>query len=142
MQDDSPLLLIVDDCEVVQRPYRYLLSQEGFRVEFALNGQEALDKLRVSPQDIDVVLLDITLPGQPGGEVLVELRKVRPDLKVVLTSAHNLDVRNLDAIAAHPKPTFIRKPFRLNELVHALREEIGAGPLSPAGTRSRGKTSS
>jgi putative two-component system response regulator len=72
MQANNPLLLIVDDFEVVQRPYRYLLSQEGCRVEFAVSGQEALDKaLELQP---DVIFMDISLPGIDGFEVTRRLK--------------------------------------------------------------------
>jgi len=91
MQDDSPLLLIVDDCEVVQRPYRYLLSQEGFRVEFALNGQEALDKaLELQP---DVIFMDVSLPGIDGFEATRRLKaddRTR-EIPVVLLTAFGLE---------------------------------------------------
>jgi two-component system, cell cycle response regulator DivK len=72
MPSDGKLLLIVDDFEGVQYPYRYLLAQEGFRVAFAVDGQEAVDKaLTLQP---DVIFMDLSLPVLDGWEATRRLR--------------------------------------------------------------------
>ena len=123
----SGTVLLVEDEQTLRVALEKALDKRGFVVISATHGEEALAKLLTSTQEIDVVLLDITLPGMSGGEVLAEMRKIRADLKVVLTSAHDLDIRNFDIAAGDPKPKFIRKPCRLKELVDTLREEIASG---------------
>jgi two-component system, cell cycle response regulator DivK len=72
MPSDGKLLLIVDDFEGVQHPYRYLLTQEGFRVEFATDGQDAVNKaLTLQP---DVIFMDVSLPVFDGWEATRRLR--------------------------------------------------------------------
>ena len=116
------------------------LEQRGFRVVPASDGREALEKLLDPNQKIDLVLLDLTLPGVSGREVLVEVRKLKPDARILLTSAHHVDAWSLSTIEGAPRPTFIRKPYRLNELVEALNKEIRSG-LTSADLRGRQATS-
>lgn len=90
MPSDGRLLLIVDDFEGVQYPYRYLLAQEGFRVEFA-DGQDAVDKaLALQP---DVIFMDVSLPVFDGWEAT---RRLRADdrtkkIPVVMLTAFGLE---------------------------------------------------
>jgi two-component system cell cycle response regulator DivK len=89
MENRNKLLLIVDDFEAVQRPYRYLLSQEGCRVAFAINGQEAVDKAaELLP---DVIFMDISLPGIDGWEAT---RRLKADMRT-----HRIPVVMLTAFA-------------------------------------------
>ncbi|MGA8306222.1 MAG: response regulator [Candidatus Acidiferrales bacterium] len=91
MPSDGKLLLIVDDFEGVQYPYRYLLAQEGFRVEFATDGQDAVDKaLTLQP---DVIFMDVSLPVFDGWEAT---RRLRADertkrIPVVMLTAFGLE---------------------------------------------------
>ena len=72
MDTHGKLLLIVDDFEGVQHPYRYLLGQEGFRVGLLTNGQDAVDKaLALQP---DVIFMDVSLPVFDGWEATRRLR--------------------------------------------------------------------
>ncbi len=91
MDTDGKLLLIVDDFEGVQHPYRYLLGQEGFRVEFATDGQDAVDKaLALQP---DVIFMDVSLPVFDGWEATRRLRADERTRKipVVMLTAFGLE---------------------------------------------------
>ena len=80
MNDENPLLLIVDDLESVQCAYRYLLSLEGFRVTFATNVEEALDKaLQLQP---NVIFMDLSLPGIDGWEATRRLKADKRTRKI------------------------------------------------------------
>ena len=71
-------------------------------------------------REIDVVLLDLTLPGMTGREVLEELRRMRPDVKVIITSAYSQDTA-LKAIGGQQPWLYIRKPYRVSEVADLLR---------------------
>ena len=71
-------------------------------------------------RDIAVVLLDMTLPGISGPRVFGELRQIRPDVKVILTTAYNRETA-IKAIDGQQAWGFIRKPYQLNDLVRLLR---------------------
>src|SRR6266704_2435 len=81
-------ILIVDDHAVVRRGLRQILADEFQRADFgeARNAQEALT--RVWKEKWDVVVLDITMPGRSGLEVLKEIKRSRPKLPVLVLSMH------------------------------------------------------
>ena len=68
-----------------------MLRKKDLTVIEARDGTSALDCFRINASRIDVVLLDMTLPGMSGREVFRELRRIRPDLKVIVTSAYGMD---------------------------------------------------
>ncbi len=86
MNDESFTILLVDDNEFVLRPLSRYLTLEGFKVIEARDGTEALSKVE---EDVDLVILDIMMPGMSGLEVLEKLRESRSeeDLVVVMATA-------------------------------------------------------
>jgi two-component system, cell cycle sensor histidine kinase and response regulator CckA len=89
----------------------------------ASDGTDALEQMRAHKHDLDAVLLDVTLPGASSREVLEEARRVRPDLRVVVTSAYSKET--VDAsFAGLPVQEFIRKPFRISEIVRLLKNPL------------------
>jgi len=92
-----------------------MLRQGGFSVIEAADGSTALDAIRAQDNPIDILFLDVTLPGVPGRVVLEEARHLRPQMRVVVTSAYSEDT-----VAASLQTTierFIRKRYRLNDVV-------------------------
>ena len=87
-------VLVVDDEELVIKMSRSALQSFGFETEVAMCGEEALRRIR-SSQDIDVLLLDATMPGASGPDTLKAIRDKRPDLPIVLTSGHHIDEINV-----------------------------------------------
>ena len=140
VQHSSPAhrstVLLVEDEPALRVAIGKALEKREFSVISASNAQDAISKLRASLQNVDVALLDLTLPGMSGQEALVAMRKIKPDLKIVLTSAHDPHmIGQRGANGVQPETRFIRKPYRLNELVHVLREEIGSRRNSSAALR-------
>jgi two-component system nitrogen regulation response regulator NtrX len=82
----SPTILIVDDEESIRRSVADVLTDEGYRPVIAADAAEALH--RVESDRPDLVLLDVAMPGRDGIGVLEELRRVWPDLPVVMMSGH------------------------------------------------------
>jgi len=122
----SVSVLLVEDDSHLRIAISTALQKRGFIVHLASDGLIAMEKFRSSPYDFDVVLLDMTLPGLPGLDVLAGMRQIRPDARIVLTSAFDVDVRSLSA-AGNVPVSFIRKPYRLNEMIESLFREIGLG---------------
>ncbi|MDR8018401.1 response regulator transcription factor [Nesterenkonia aerolata] len=133
--DGSPVrAVVVDDERNLTELLAMALGNEGWRVETAANGQEALNTIReFSP---DVVVLDVMMPGTDGLEVLRRLRAAGNDVPVLfLTAKDSVDDR-IDAITAGGDD-YVTKPFHLREVVARVRgmarRYIGAtsddGPL-------------
>src|SRR5437868_2587438 len=83
------IILVVEDEEALRLAVSKMLRKKGLTVIEAANGKSGVDLFRASVSEVDVVLLDLTLPGMSGGEVLSELRRIQPDVKVVITSAYS-----------------------------------------------------
>jgi two-component system response regulator (stage 0 sporulation protein F) len=79
-------ILIVDDEEHIRLLFKEELEDEGYAVDLASNGLEALDRLRASAYS--VVLLDIKMPGMDGIQALTEIKKANKDQAVILCSAY------------------------------------------------------
>jgi DNA-binding NtrC family response regulator len=125
----------VEDEEVLRRAVSKALRIKGFSVMEAQDGSVAMEQMRNHKNDIDVILLDVTLPGTSSKEVFEEAQRMRANIKVVLTSAY--DRKTVDALFPGLQITqFIRKPFQLDELIGTLRDALAVEdaqqkPLAP-----------
>ena len=81
--------VVVEDEAALRVPVSKMLRRKGFSVVEAADGVVALDFFRDNWQKIDVVLLDMTLPGMSGREVLAAMRQLCPELNVILTTAYS-----------------------------------------------------
>jgi len=119
-------VLIVDDHAIVRRGLRALLSDElpGAAFGEASDAQQALKEMRRGKWD--VALLDITLPGKSGLELLKELKAARPKLPVLVLSAHPEDQFALRALKAGAEG-YLTKDSAPEELVKAIRKVLAGG---------------
>jgi CheY-like chemotaxis protein len=116
-------VLLVEDEDTLRFSVSKMLGKKGFAVVEAGDGSAAIDRLRGHQDNIDIILLDMTIPGASSREVITEAQRIRPDTKVILTSAYSREM----ATASVDTPQirgFIRKPFRLDDLVQLLRDTL------------------
>jgi PAS domain S-box-containing protein len=118
-------VLVVEDEEVLREAVAKMLRNNGFEVFEAADGSFAIDLLRANPGKIDVILLDMTTPGASCREVVTEAVKVRPDTRVVLTSAYGQETLTSEMNLPQIK-SFIRKPFQLANVVRTLRHSLAS----------------
>jgi DNA-binding NtrC family response regulator len=120
---------VVEDEEVLRIAVSKALRIKGFAVMEAEDGSVAMDLIRTHRDDIDVILLDVTLPGTSSKAVFEEAHHLRAGMKVVLTSAY--ERKTVEALFPGLRITqFIRKPFQLDDLVGTLRDAL-AGEVAP-----------
>jgi PAS domain S-box-containing protein len=122
----SGTVLLVDDEETLRLAVSKALRKRGFPVLAAGDGRTAVSLFQDRAKDIDVVVMDLTLPGISGPDALREIRLIKPDVKVILTSAYDRESGGT-TVDGYGTPPFLRKPYRFGELVSALRE---LAPLS------------
>jgi two-component system, cell cycle sensor histidine kinase and response regulator CckA len=115
-------ILVVEDNESLRRATSRMLRLRGFSVIAASDGSAAIDAIRAHKDDIDTILLDLTLPGIASREVFVEAKRLRPELKVILTSAYGKEAVNDASFPGLQVEHFIRKPYQLDDLESLLRE--------------------
>lgn len=111
-------VLVVEDEDPLRQAVSKMLVKSGFSVIEARDGSAALEAIRGQNNPIHVLLLDITLPGASSREVLQEARRLRPEMRVVVTSAYTEEMVAASLQGAIEQ--FIRKPYRLDDLVRLI----------------------
>jgi PAS domain S-box-containing protein len=112
-------ILVVDDEETVRSVAARLLESAGFEIVLAEDGKQALEIFRKRAGDFTAVLLDLTMPHMNGEETFRELRKVRPDVPVVLMSGFS-EEDSVERFAGRELAGFVPKPFDRDSLVNKL----------------------
>jgi two-component system, cell cycle sensor histidine kinase and response regulator CckA len=115
-------VLIVEDEDPLRQAASKMLQKLGFSVIEARDGSAALEVIRAKENPIDVLFLDVTLPGTPGREVLEEASRLRPDMRVVVTSAYTEEMAFASLQTRVER--FIRKPYRLNDLAGLIQPNL------------------
>jgi two-component system cell cycle sensor histidine kinase/response regulator CckA len=116
-------ILLVEDEEPLRLAIAKMLRKWGLETFEAASGSAAIDLLRTKAAEIDLMLLDLTIPGASSQEVLAEAAVAQPKVKVVLTSAYSEDVAK--GISGGPLVYgFIRKPFKIADLARQLRSVL------------------
>jgi len=118
--EGSETLLLVDDEPDVLEVGRQLMARLGYTVRAAAGGAEALQIYQANPNAVDLVVLDMVMPGMSGGETFDRLRAIDPWVKVLLASGYSLEGQ-ADQIMARGCDGFIQKPFDISELSVKLR---------------------
>jgi PAS domain S-box-containing protein len=116
----APSVLVVEDEDTLRLAVSKMLRRSGFTVIEAADGETGVDLFKASKRQIDVALLDLTLPGMSSREVLSEIRKVQPGVKVIITSAYSQDWAQTTIGGQHPW-LYIRKPYQLSQLTGLLQ---------------------
>jgi PAS domain S-box-containing protein len=127
--DQHGTLLVVEDEDNLRQPIAKMLRKSGFEVLEAADGTSAIDLLRANGARIDVVLLDMTIPGASSREVVEAAASVQPNITVILTSAYSQDMIE-GSMRAPQVCGFIRKPFQLGELRKMLRNSLSSQPTA------------
>ncbi len=117
-------ILVVEDEPMVRELALNLLTQAGYRVLVAADGEEALEVFKAHQSQIDLVLLDVVMPKLGGREVRDAVRKLSPGIRVLFTSGYDLGARGV--FSPEPGERVIPKPYRAPELLRRIREVLEA----------------
>jgi len=116
-----PAVLIVDDEATIIESLEGILSDDGFEVMHAYNGYEALKKIEAESPDI--VLLDIWMPGMDGIETLKEIKKIAPNLPVVMITGHGTIESAVDATKSGAYD-FLEKPLSIDKVMVTINNAL------------------
>ncbi len=119
----SGTILLVDDEESIRSLGRIMLERMGFSVYSAADGREAVDIFHKNKDRIICVLLDLTMPNMGGEETFRELRILRPDIPIVISSGYNEDEVK-GRFTGMNLSGFIQKPYHMNALMAVLKKVI------------------
>ncbi len=117
----SGTVLLVDDDETILGIGRLMLERLGFSVLTAGDGREAVEIYSFRGKEIALVLLDLTMPRMNGEEAFRELRRIDPDVRVVLSSGYS-EQEIAARFAGRGLAGFIQKPYQVERLRETLKQ--------------------
>jgi PAS domain S-box-containing protein len=123
-------ILVVDDESTVLALARDVLELHRYRVVTARNGEEALRRFREDPGAIDLVLLDLTMPGMGGEECFRQMRTIDPGVRVVISSGFSSQ-SSASQILRDGALDFLHKPFDIDALARAVQRALRRTPRIP-----------
>jgi len=115
--------LIIDDEEYVRRLASHLMKTLGYRVFVAEDGRQGVEIFREHGKEIDLVVLDLTMPRMGGMETFRALKAMKPDIKVILSSGYTQDSRTEKIMSAGAR-AFVQKPYQAQELARVVRHVL------------------
>ncbi|HVU34861.1 MAG TPA: response regulator [Opitutaceae bacterium] len=117
-------VLVVDDSSLARRTTRHVLEQLGLEVEEATDGAQALERYYINRHDL--VILDMVMTGMYGMDVLVKMRELNPDVRVIVATA---DIQNStrDHARAAGAVGFLNKPLNRDQLGQVVTTALEGG---------------
>jgi two-component system cell cycle sensor histidine kinase/response regulator CckA len=112
-------ILVVDDEEIARRFLERALTQEGYQVLLANDGEEALELLRTTQRNVALVVTDLVMPGMGGHAFAVEVGQLPSPPPVLYISAY-------ESPQGEMAKRFLQKPFSPDELAQAVRELLSS----------------
>lgn len=112
-------ILVIDDEDVVRDTTRRLLQRKGYRVLVADSGPSGIGIVRAADPVVDLVLLDLSMPDMSGQDVLLELRRIESELKVVIFTGYATDEQQVDGADG-----MLQKPIAVDELLTRIEEAL------------------
>lgn len=124
------ILIVDDDSDFVRE---FIDTFDDYEFAAASNGAEAIHILK-KPNEIDLVILDVNMPGAKGTEVLKEMKAIAPDLGIIILTGYSSENVAIDALKGHADE-YIEKPFDIDEMRLAIESllDAGSGPEGAQG---------
>ena len=116
----SGTILLIDDEKMILDVGIELLEELGYKVQSAMSGQEALDVFQRERGKIDLIIMDMIMPGMSGGETFDRLKKIDRNIKVLLSSGYSINSQAAK-ILQRGCDGFIQKPFNMNQLAEKVQ---------------------
>lgn len=116
-------ILLAEDHAELRELARHSLSARGYRVITASNGEEALRLFILSAQQIQLVVLDVVMPGLSGPEVYSRIRAIKPGIAAIFTTGHAAESGSLNASLANGA-VFLQKPYSPKSLARIVRHAL------------------
>jgi PAS domain S-box-containing protein len=120
-------VLLVDDEEMLRHLGQELLTRLGYDVAAYSNSVEALEAFRRAPQGFDLVITDQTMPHLTGAHLVQEMRRIRPDIPIILCTGYS-HVMNAERARALGVNAFLMKPIEMRDLAHAIQQVLTQRP--------------
>lgn len=123
MTEFAGKILVVDDEPSICESIEIILTRAGFMVKSAFSGEEAVEMSH--GEVFDLILMDLVMPGIDGADTCAEIRKHRPDTKIMAISGSPAGVRVDKFVSSGGIEIFLFKPFGKAELLENVRKALG-----------------
>lgn len=133
----NPGILIADEMALILTLLKFELEPRGFTVWLAVDGDDALDLYRRNRDEIDLVLLDVHLPGLDGPHTLAAMQRLTPDV-LACFMAGSSDTYTEEDLLERGAAWVFTKPLRPTEVAHLLQEVLESGDSTLLAGRSLG----
>jgi CheY-like chemotaxis protein len=114
-------VLLVDDVDMILEVGEEILETLGYDVLVAGSGKEAIEIYKNHRVKVDLIILDIVMPGMDGAETYARLQEINPHIKVLLSSGYSVDGQATEMLERGCSG-FIQKPFNIEKLSRKVRE--------------------
>jgi len=120
---DEQRIMVVDDEESIRNLMSEILSLEGYRVEAFASGTAAWKALSTDPQDWDLLVTDLTMPGMTGTALSRKVSRLRPDLPIIICTGYN-EMTDSNKEEELPITFCLQKPVTMQELLEAVAQAL------------------
>ncbi|MFW5959773.1 MAG: response regulator [Chitinivibrionales bacterium] len=117
-------ILVADDDRVIRRAAVLILEKYGYSIVTAEDGNETLEIFKKENKDLDLVVMDIQMPGKDGKECFFRMKEIDPEVKVILSSGYSRN-EDIQELTDKGLQGFIHKPYRSHELTRIVAEALG-----------------
>jgi PAS domain S-box-containing protein len=126
VSNGTETILVAEDDAAVNKLVKETLEQFGYTVIEAVDGEDAISKFKNNRDKVKLLILDVIMPKKNGKEVYEEIRKDRPDVKVIFSSGYMADILHKKGVLEEDL-SFISKPVSPTELLRKVRETLDKG---------------
>ncbi|MCE5251915.1 PAS domain S-box protein [bacterium] len=117
----SEVILLVDDEKAIREMAQKMLNKFGYTTLLSQDGEHALECYRENKEKIDLVILDMVMPGMGGGKCLQELLRINPEVRIIIVSGYSSELYATDSIKTGAKG-IMSKPYSFRELLTTVRK--------------------
>ena len=119
---DKIKILVVDDKKIIGDLFEFTLGYGGHDITVVTNAQDAINA--VQKNRFDIAFLDIVMPERDGVEILGEIRKISPQLPIIMMSGYSVEDKRIQAKDLGAI-TCLKKPFEMDDVRKAVKDAIG-----------------
>jgi two-component system, cell cycle sensor histidine kinase and response regulator CckA len=113
-------ILLIDDEKMILEVGRELLEELGYTVLPVMGGQQAIEIFEQNQDKVDLIIMDMIMPGMSGSETFDRLKEIKPEAKILLSSGYSIDAQ-ATKILRRGCDGFIQKPFNMNQLAEKIQ---------------------
>ena len=122
MNEGKTILIVDDDIDILDSTSQ-ILNKLGYKALCASSGTAALDTLNKNREAVDLVILDMLMPGMSGSDLYPRLKNINPDLRVLVSTGYNRN-EQIQQLLDGGRNGFIQKPYNLSQLIEKVRKTL------------------